>query len=268
MQRERVNISLDIGFSVYRLGKDIPCIALISGITKTDGCGVVVLRKVIEELKDKTLRGTIIIVPQLNEYGLNFKPCFNDRNEPICKLIDKLIDIIPHHCPVIEILCKKGFIPHIVMPKNYEDKNIRTLIEAIPAEPVVKANLKSLSNIIRKRGHDSLTLVLSGSKDFSHSEVEQGVELVLDLLSNLEFLKRRSKSIQHTYFNGYFLVKCDSKGVFIPSIPSGSKVIAKTTLGKLDDSEIASPINGLVLYITNPRLCDVDEIVCVIASED
>lgn len=268
MQRERVNISLDIGFTIYWLGKDLPCIALVSGVTKNDGCGVVVLRRVVEELKDRALHGTVVVVPQLNEYGLSFRPCFNGKDEPLCKVIDKLIDIVPRQCPVVEIRCRKGFIPHVIMPKSYEDKDFRTLVEAIPAEPVVKANIKSLANIIRKKGHSSLTLVLSGGKDFSYSEVERGVELVLDLLSNLRFLKRKSKSVQHIYSNGYFLIKCDSKGVFIPSISSGSKIAAKTIIGKLDDSEISSPISGLVLYIASPRLCDVNEIVCVVASED
>lgn len=268
MQRERINISLDVGFTVYKLGKDTPCIALVSGITRNDGCGVAILRKVIEELKDKSIHGTLIVVPHFNEYGLNFRLCFNDKGGIICKLVDKFIDILPNKCPVVEIRCRRGFIPHAIVPKNYEDRDLRILIEAIPVEPVVRVDVKSLAaNIVKRRDHNSLTLVLSGGKDFSHDEIEQGVELVMDLLSNLGFLRRKSRSVAHTYFNSYFLIRCDSKGIFIPSIPSGSKITAKAPIGRLNDIEIASPTDGLVLYIANPRLCDVDEVVCVVASE-
>lgn len=268
MQRERVSISLDIGFTFYRFGRDTPCIVLVSGVTKNDGCGVFVLRRVIEEIRDRVSRGTILVVPQLNECGLDFKPCFNDKGEPICRLVDKFIEVLPHHCQVVEVRCRKGFIPHIVAPKDYGDRDLRALVDAIPVEPVVKAGLRSLADVARKRGYSSVTLILSGGREFSYSEIEQGIELVLDTLSNLGLLKRRPKHAQHTYFNGYSSIRCDSRGLFIPSISSGAKITAKTAVGKLNDDPITSPTNGLVLYIANPRLCNLNEVVCVIASED
>lgn len=268
MQRERVSISLDIGFTFYRFGRDSPCIVLVSGITKNDGCGVLILRRVIEEIKDKVSRGTILVVPQLNECGLDFKPCFNDRGELICGLVDKFIEVLPHNCQVVEIRCRKSFIPHIVVPRDYDDKDLMSLVDVIPVEPVVKANLRSLADVARKRGYSSVTLILSGGREFGYNEIEQGIELVLDTLSNLGLLKRGPKHTQHTYFNGYTSIRCNSRGLFIPSISSGSKIIAKTTIGKLNDVPITSPTNGLALYVSNPRLCDLNEVVCIIASED
>lgn len=272
MQIERVNISLDIGFTVYRFGNDYPCIALISGLSEYDGCGIAILRKIVEEIKNISTQGTLIIIPQFIEHkyigrvdrsGL----CLDDSTV-ICKLINKLKEIIPLQCLLIEIKCKKDFVPHIVIPSDDIDNRVNELVGAIPLEYVVKTKMKGFTQIVKKKGYTILTLIARGGKEFDIDNVTRGAEIVMNTLANLGFLKRKSNSVHQTQLEGYYAIRCISRGIFIPKIAEGVEVGIKTVIGSLDGVEMISPVSGVVLYVSRPRLCEIGDKVCVIAVKE
>ncbi|MEM4848976.1 MAG: hypothetical protein QXM55_05000 [Ignisphaera sp.] len=268
MQVERANISIDIGFTLYRLGRDLPCIAFVSGVTGNDGCGYVVLRRVIEELKNKTVHGSILIIPQVNEINLAYSSCSYAHNSSIfCRLVDKLVELIPRECPVIEVRCRKGFVEHIVIPRNKIDEQIKHLVEAIPIEYAVKAKLRSLAYILGKRGFNVATIILNCGKEFSLNEVDKGIEVIIGTLANLGFLKKKANRVEHRYYERYYVLRCSNKGIFTPSIANYANVVVQTVIGTIDGVELRSPVNGLILYVSQPRLCSINEIVSVIAAE-
>lgn len=269
MQVERASISIDIGFTLYRLGKDLPCIAFVSGVTDSDGGGYAVLRRVLEELKSKTLHGSILLVPQLNELNLAYRPCtYTSGSSIFCKLVDKLVELIPRECFVVEVRCRRGFVEHILIPSKVIEESLIRLVETIPIEYVVKDKSKGLAYELKKRGYNVATVILNCGKEFDHSEVDKGVEVVMDTLGNLGLLKKKKLNhVKHRYYEGYYVIRCSNRGIFIPSITNCTDIVAQTVVGALEESEVRSPVNGLVLYISRPKLCDIDEVVSVIAIE-
>lgn len=268
MQIDRLNISIDLGFTVYRFGKDLPCVSVVSGLTKSDGCCIAILRKVVEELKDKTVRGTAVIVPQLIEQLHIFKTsrcrAFADL---LSKLIEKFAEVVPRDCLIIELRCLKGVTPHMIVPEDHVDERLKLLAEAAPLEYIVRSTLRGFSRIINDKGYTVGTLVIKGGREFEPSDVDQGVGIVLDMLTNLGLLKRRSRRVQHVYLGRYHVIRCLLTGIFSPTVASGSEVSAKTVIGRVDGNEIESPVDGVVLYISSSRLCCIDDVVCIIASK-
>lgn len=268
MQVERANISVDIGFTLYRIGKDLPCIAFVSGVTENDGCGYAVLRKVVEELKNKTVHGTIVIVPQINEVNLAYSPCMHVHSSSIfCRLVDKLVELIPTGCIVIEVRCRRGFVEHIVVPGNRIDEQLKRLVEAIPIEHVVITKLRGLAYVLKKRGFNVARIILNCGKEFSINDVDKGAEVIIGTLVNLGFLKKKSIQVEHRYYERYYILRCINKGIFTPLITNHVNIVAQTVVGTVDGVELRSPVDGLVLYVSQPRLCNIGEVVSVIAVE-
>lgn len=266
MQIERINISTDVGFTVYKLGKDRPCITFISGISDEDGCGIVLLRKLIDTLKNKTLHGSIIVVPQINELNLKRSSCKKfDTSSVFCNIVEKLCQVLPKECFVVEVRCKKDFVEHIVVSQEFEKDDVKSLVESIPLEYIVKAKIKGVAGILRDKGFNVVSIIFNGGKEFNLDYVEQALGTMITMLSNLGISKKKTKQVQHKYFEGYYVVRCVSRGVFIPSIPRGVEIDVKTSIGTLNESGIFSKQSGLVLHISNPKLCDVDEVVAIIA---
>lgn len=267
MQVERVNISIDIGFTLYSYGKGKPCITLITGFTDRDACGVLLLKKLVEELKDKTLHGSVVIIPQINENGLKQSSCKKQgRSRTFCKIIEKLSQVIPNDCYVIEIRCRQGFVEHIVAPQDFI-VNEKNFVEAIPINYVVKAKIRGALNLLIDKGFKVLSIIINGGKVFDVNYVQQFLEKLLIMLSNLSILKKKSKQVDHShvYFDGYYKIRCSNRGIFVPEIPSGVEVDAGAAIGTLEDDKVIANQSGLALYVSKPKLCDVDEVVAVIA---
>lgn len=268
MQVERINISIDIGFTLYRLGKDLPCIVFVSGVTDSDGGGYAVLRRILEELKSKTLHGSTLLVPQLNELNLAYRPCtYTSSSSIFCKLVDKLVELIPRECLIVEVRCRRGFAEHILIPRDGIEEPLIRLVEAIPIEYVVKDKLKGFAQELRKRGFNVATVILNCGKEFNYNEVDKGVEVIMGTLGNLGYLKKKPNQFKHRYYEGYYVLRCSNRGIFTPSITNCTDIVAQTIIGTLEGSEVRSPVNGLVLYISQPKLCNIDEVVGVIAIE-
>lgn len=267
MQIERVNISIDVGFTLYKFGSTPPCLVLVSGVDRASGCGTAILKKIIEQIKDKTIHGTLIIIPQFCEHEdlCKGKGC-RDDSEVFCRLIDRFTSSVSTDCVLVEIRCKKDFIPHVIISDVADNERFRGLVDAIPIEYVVKANIKGFSNIIKRKGYKTLTIIFKGGKDFDLDDVLYGVNTIIDMISNLGLLKKRKgRYVQHMYFNGYYTLRCLSKGIFIPSAIAGANITSKNIVGTIDDTEIFSPVDGVVLYISRPKLCSVNDVICVIA---
>uniref|UniRef100_A0A7C2VNJ3 Uncharacterized protein n=1 Tax=Ignisphaera aggregans TaxID=334771 RepID=A0A7C2VNJ3_9CREN len=266
MLLERINISIDLGFTIFRLGKENPCIALISGITYDDGCGVATLRNVVDKLKSLTLRGSVIVVPHVNELDLDVE---NNRysGSLFNLLIKRFSEVLPSNCLVIELRCASGFEPHIVIDKASTDNSVKNVLEAIPIKYIVMSNTSNTAKILRERGFNVITIVFGGGKEFSLDDVEQYVQVILDFLGNLNIIKRRVKQVQHEYLDRYHVIKCHSRGIFVPSIARGSEVSAKDLIGSLDGAEVTSPVDGVVLYVSSPRLCNIGDVICVIGAK-
>ncbi|MEM1541105.1 MAG: hypothetical protein QW101_00555 [Ignisphaera sp.] len=272
---ERINLAVDIGFNMYVFGGGSPCIVLMSGGTKSDGCGIATLRKLVKELKDLSVQGTIKIIPQVNEYSSVFdiNKCLKNRvkiSSPLCRLIDRVLEIIANQCMVIEIVCRPGFIPYIVVsPYKPLDDELQRLVKSIPIDIVVKYELKSLGFKLAENNCKAITIVGRGGKTFDLNDVEHLYDVLLNALTNLGFMKRktRSKSVEQKIFSSYNLIKCTSRGLFIPMVHAGSNIESGSTIGTLDDIEIKAQHDGVALYVSRPKLCDMNETVCVIVSQ-
>ncbi|MEM1842782.1 MAG: hypothetical protein QXE70_10810 [Ignisphaera sp.] len=272
---ERINLAVDIGFNMYVFGKGSPCIVLMSGETKSDGCGVVALQKLVKELKDLSVQGIIKVIPQVNENSLVFgiNKCLKNRvkiSSPLCKLIDRIQEIVSNQCMVIEVVCRPNFIPHIaVSPYKPLDDVLQRLIESIPIDIVVKYELESLGFKLIENNCRAVTIVGRGGKTFDLNDSEYLYDILLDTLTNLGFIKRKTrlKTVEHKSFNYYNLIKCMGRGLFIPTVHVGSNIENGSTIGIFNDVEIKAQYDGVVLYISRPRLCDVNETVCVIVSQ-
>ncbi|MEM0489779.1 MAG: hypothetical protein QXG46_02045 [Ignisphaera sp.] len=271
---ERINLAVDIGFNIYVFGKGSPCIVLMSGGTKSDGCGVAVLQKLVKELKDLSVQGTIKIIPQINEYSSVFdiNKCLKNRlkvSSPLCRLIDRMKEMISNQCMAIEIVCRSSFIPHIVVsPYKPLDDVMQRLVKSIPIDIVVNYELKSLGFKLAENNYKVVTIVGRGGKTFDLNDVEYLYDILLDTLTNLGFIKRKtiSKTIEQKIFSSYNLIKCTSRGLFVPSVQSGSIIEKGSIIGTVNDVEIKTQYDGVVLYISRPRLCDINETVCIIIS--
>jgi predicted deacylase len=264
---ERVNIAIDIGFTMYRLGEDKPCITFVSGISDNDACGIALLKKFVEELKDRTLHGTILVVPQLNELNLRITSCRgSSRSSTFCRIIEKLATVIPRDCVVFVIRCRSNFVEHLVVYRELYD-GVKNFVEAIPIEYVVKDSRKGITEIIKDLELNVVTIVLNGGKEFDLNHVENYLNILMKFLSNIGVVKRKATQVTHRYFEGYSVVRCADRGIFIPKIQRGVDVYKGTPIGVIENKEIVSDINGVVLYISNPRLCTLDEVIAVIAIE-
>lgn len=268
MYIERVNIAIDIGFTMYRLGEDKPCITFVSGISDNDACGIALLKKFVEELKDRTLHGTILVVPQLNELNLRITSCRgSSRSSTFCRIIEKLATVIPRDCVVFVVRCRSNFVEHLVVYRELYD-SVKNFVEAIPIEYVVKDSRKGITEIIKDLELNVVTIVLNGGKEFDLNHVENYLNILMKFLSNIGVVKRKATQVtQHRYFEGYSVVRCADRGIFIPKIQRGVDVYKGTPIGVIENKEIVSDINGFVLYISNPRLCTLDEVIAVIAIE-
>lgn len=278
IQIERINISSEIGFTVYTFGKGSPCVMIISGETRSDGCGIATAYGVMKNIKSKSIQGTIKIIPQFNEHPHIFKifKCLKKNlatiDSPICKLIDRLQEVAQDQCTIIEVVCKKDFLPHIVIPYKYiNDETIQKIIKLIPIEIVTSYKLNTLGFKLIEKEYKVITIVGRGSNVFELNDVNYLNEVLIDTLSELGFVKKKKKevkSINQRIFKNYTTIECPSKGIFIPSITLGDEVVKGATIGTINDVEIKSSYNGVVIYISKPRICSENEVICAIVSQD
>jgi predicted deacylase len=271
LQIERINISIDVGFTLYRFGKDRPCIVFISGISDSDACGIALLKKFVEELKDKNLHGSLLVIPQINELNLNVTSCHEIGEQHIfCKIIEKLVRTMPRECIIVVLRCRKDFVEHIVIPQEIND-NIKNFVEATPIEFIVKTSGKGIISVLRKARLNTVSIILNGGREFDLNYIEKFLNILTAILSNLNIVKRKSKQqsqqIIHRYFEGYYIVKCSNRGIFIPKIQKGIEISKGTSIGSIENNEVISEKDGLVLYISNPKLCNLNEVLAIIAIE-
>lgn len=264
---QRISISIDVGFTAYQLGGGSPCTVLISGFTASDGCGVAVLRKIVDEFRNKSIKGMVTVIPQFIEVKWLAKAyrC-SHSGSVLCALIDKLAEVLPSNCNIIVLRCRRFFVPHVLVSERDVSK-IRSVVEALPVENIVEIESERVVDMAREKGFTIATVVLDCGRYFEEEEVARGFDVVRTALANIGHLKRGSRNVQHRYFKGYHIIRCPRSGIFKPAVNAGVEVSKGSVIGFIEETEIKASVDGLLLYVSKHQLCYVNDVVGIVTAK-
>lgn len=201
---------IDIPLIVHRSTKPGPNVLLMAGMHGDEFSGVEIINRLIKSKRLKPLKGSIIIVPNLNQYGyqnktryaqdgLDLNRCFpgNAKGSTAHKIADKFMKNI---FPLIDFGIDfhsgtKGRTNYPQVRCKISNEMEFDLAKKFNQPFIVNSNLRTGS--LRKESYKNKKpiLVFEGGKDLEHDElaIESGVNGTLNLLESLRIIKPQSK---------------------------------------------------------------------------
>jgi predicted deacylase len=249
--------------------------------------GVEIIRQIMQRIKSRRLKGTIIAVPVVNIFGFleqsRYLPDRRDLNRsfpgsPHGSLASRLAHLFMKE---VVSLCTHGIDlhtaaqPRINLPQiraNLDDNETYRCAKAFSPPLLVHANTRdgSLRQAASKKGISILIYEAGEALRFDSEAIAIGIEGIMRVMACLEMypynssvLGQDSLEVRQTKW-----VRASRGGVFHLGVNLGEKVEKRQSLGLITDAfgedkvKVRSPIRGLVIgHIQNPLVNQGDGIV-------
>jgi predicted deacylase len=274
---KQVEVEKDyITLKFHQFGEGEPKFLLVAGIHGDEVTGILAAMKIIDELKERKVNGTVTLLPIANPLAFRLReratmtvgefenpdmnrsfPGSKDGNitertaYEIWKVVLESNYVVDLHC------CMRDSYPFMIA---FEDDYVKKLSSNFPVKAVLKTrgfvsegvgHGGSLSGTAVKNGISSVNVELRGGD--SRVNVEDADMLkdsFMKLLVNLGFLEGKKTTVKHESFGEIARVRADHDGFFIQKIAPGTMVKKGTVLGEIFNiGTVISPHEGIVTHI-------------------
>jgi predicted deacylase len=217
---------------VIRSKKPGPTVFVSAAVHGDELNGIEIVRRLIQLKTLKLLKGTLILVPMVNVYGVlnqsrympdrrDLNRCFpgSAKGSMAGRVADRFLAEVVQHCDY-GIDLHTGAIHRSNLPQiraNLNDPETRQLAEAFGVPVLLNADLRDGS--LRQSAVESNTRILlyeaGQALRFDELCISAGVRGVLNVITHLGLIKRKSKRKARSYFiaNNSSWVRANCSGI-------------------------------------------------------
>ncbi|MCB1687220.1 MAG: succinylglutamate desuccinylase/aspartoacylase family protein [Halioglobus sp.] len=248
-----------------------PTLCLTAAIHGDELNGVEIIRKLVSDLSPKKLYGTVIGVPIVNLLGFTrgtrYLPDRRDLNRyfpgnpngsSASRIAHSFFEDIVRHCDLL-IDLHTGSLTRTNMPQVRANLQIPEVLEfttkfgstAVLHSRKLRGNLRSAAT---NYGIPAVALELGEPGSLQQEHVEEGVEIIENVLSGLDMTRRlwTSGGSQPVFYSSRW-VRVNTGGLLISEVEVGERIWEGAVLGSMvnpitnESFDVISPYSGRVL---------------------
>jgi len=259
---------VSVPVQIFRAKKDGPTIFISAAVHGDELNGIEIIRRLINKPSFKIIRGTVIVVPMVNVYGVvnqsrympdrrDLNRCFpgSAKGSLAARVAHIFLNQIVKHCDY-GIDLHTGAIHRSNLPQirgDMGDPETKTLAQVFAVPVVLHSNLVdgSLRESAVKNNTKVLLYEAGEALRFDDFSINAGIQGIENVLRHLKIMRKKSpkKKLKEPYIaNSSGWLRANSSGVVNHLVKLGDQVTRGDTL-----AEIGSPYGDIRGVVTATR---------------